>query len=67
MRKLTFNVILIWNIILLIFCLMRDSKNNWNWGLDLGDYHMLILTLFLELVVKNRVTWYYDNSIAFFV
>lgn len=61
------NVILIWNIILLIFCLMRNSKNNRNWGLDLGDYQMLILTLFLELVVKNRVTRYYDNSLALLV
>lgn len=67
MRELMVNVILIWNIILLIFCLMRNSKNNRNWGLDLGDYQMLILTLFLELVVKNRVTQYYDNSLALLV
>lgn len=68
MRKLMlFNVILIWSTIPLIFCMLKDSKNNWDGGLDLGEYQIPVITLFLELVVKNLVRWYYGTSSAFLV
>lgn len=35
--------------------MLKDSRNSWDGGLHLGEYHILVDALFLELAVKTLV------------